>query len=69
MVKRSDNLAEHCQKTHNDAFLALKPNERPKTPEYSNWKEYAEEYPSTEPVKNLFNETWWRADGGYQPDD
>ena len=55
MVKRSDNLAEHCEKTHNDEFLALKPDERPKTPEYSNWKAYAEEYPSTEPVKNLLN--------------
>ena len=65
IVQRSDNLKAHCKKNHNDEFLALKPNEKPKVPMYKNWLSYVEEYPKIKGDRDLLAIDWWRIDGPY----
>jgi hypothetical protein len=47
-------------------FLALKLKESPKIPVFTNWKEYAEDFPNIPPVKDPMVETWWDPNGSYQ---
>ena len=60
---RLDKLENHCEKVHNDVTRALKDDEVPKLPLYSNWKEYVLGYPNVERELQP-NATIWKNPNG-----
>jgi hypothetical protein len=49
---RQDKLNRHCKQMHNEEARALRQNETPPDPMYSNWKEIMADPEGTIPLQN-----------------